>query len=67
MFTFLTRRRAEDARVARFVHAIHLSERYAVNPDWTLQTVPDEDPAPVAGWLSETAAFPAIILAGTIL
>lgn len=57
-----SRRRAEAARVARFVHAIKLSERYAVNPDWNLQPVPDTD----AG-RTDTVAFPRIVLAGTII
>lgn len=62
------RRRTEDARVARFLHAIELSARYAVNPDWTLVPVPDEEPAPVSSsWRTDTVAFPAIILTGTIL
>lgn len=54
-----SRRRAEDARVARFVHAIALSGRYTLDPAWELQTVPDDQPA--------TVAFPRIILAGTVL
>jgi hypothetical protein len=62
MFAFITRRRrAEDARVARFLHAIALSDRYAVDPDWELRTVPD---AP-RGWLSDptdTVQFPRIVL-----
>ena len=66
-----SRRRREAARVARFVHAIHLSARYAVNPDWTLHQVPDEEPEPRHPWLADsrtdTVAFPAIVLAGTVL
>jgi hypothetical protein len=66
---YLTRRarHAESARVDRMLHAIALSGRYTVDEEWTLHTVPDEDPAPVAGWRTDTVAFPAIILAGTIL
>ncbi len=68
MFSYLipSRRRAEDARVASFLHAIRLSDRYTVDPDWQLQTVPDDVPAPARS-LTDTVAFPAIILAGTIL
>ena len=57
MFRIITRRRrAETARVDAFLHAIALSERYTVNPEWQLQTVP-----------TDTVAFPRIIMAGTIL
>jgi hypothetical protein len=38
-------RRAETARVDRFLHAIELSARYAVNPEWDLSPVPDETQA----------------------
>lgn len=65
--TLIARRRREDARVTRFLHAIELSGRYTVDLNWELQQVPDE-PAPApASWRTDTAAFPAIILAGTIL
>jgi len=69
MLTYLIRRRrAEDARVARFLHAIELSGRYAVDDGWELQIVPDEQSTqPVAGWRTDTVAFPRILLAGTPL
>lgn len=41
--TLLSRRRREDARVDDFLHAIALSARYTVDPDWQLHTVPDTD------------------------
>ena len=43
--TLLTRRAREDARTDDFLHAIALSARYTVDPDWALQHVPDEQPA----------------------
>jgi hypothetical protein len=69
----IRRRRAEDARVARFLHAIQLSGRYTVDESWELQHVPDvpdgpdgPDPWP-AGWRTDTVAVPTILLAGTPL
>ena len=64
MFTFITRRRrSEDARVADFLHAIELSTRYAVDPDWQLQRELDEHTTePVAGWRTDTVQFPRIVL-----
>jgi hypothetical protein len=60
MFTLITRRRAaEDARVTRFLHAIELSARYSVNPDWELRRVVDEPS-------TDTVAFPRIVLAGAL-
>jgi hypothetical protein len=42
-------RRSEDQRVDNFLHAIALSARYRVDPDWQLQAVPDDTTAlPVA-------------------
>jgi hypothetical protein len=61
-----SRRRAEARRVERFLHAIHLSERYAVNPDWNLTPTTDEAPQWPAD-RTDTVAFPRIILAGTVL
>ncbi len=43
--TLLSRRRREDERVDNFLHAITLSARYTVDPDWQLRTVPDMQPA----------------------
>lgn len=66
MFTLTTRRRrAEDQRVHAFLHAITLSERYSVDPDWALQQTPDEP----AQWSAAdaTVAFPRILLTGTVL
>jgi hypothetical protein len=68
MLRFITRRRRiEDARVDRFLHAIELSGRYSVNPDWELQPVPDEQPTVPVDWRTDTAAMPVILLAGTPL
>ena len=68
MFAIITRRRrAEDARVAAFLHAIELSERYPVDPDWQLQQVPDEPYRWPAALSTDTVAFPRISLAGTVL
>jgi hypothetical protein len=63
MFRYLSRRarRAEEARVIRFLHAIELSARYSVNPDWTLQPVPDEAPQQPAT-RTDTVQFPRIVL-----
>jgi len=54
---YLTRRarRREAARVERMIHAIRLSGRHLVD---------EELPR---SWRTDTVAFPAIILAGTIL
>jgi hypothetical protein len=61
MLRFITRRRRiEDARVERFLHAIELSGRYSVSPDWELRPVPDES-------RTDTVGFPRILLAGTVL
>ena len=54
--TLLSRRAREDARVDDFLHAIHLSATYRLDPSWELQRVP-----------TDTVAFPRIILAGTVL
>lgn len=43
--TLLSRRRLEDERTDNFLHAIRLSARYTVDPDWQLHTVPDDDDA----------------------
>lgn len=62
MLTFITRRRrSEDARVAAFLHAIELSDRYAVDPDWQLQQLEDDAPQ-LAGWRTDTVQFPRIVL-----
>jgi hypothetical protein len=60
----ITRRRREDARVERFLHAIELSARYSVNPDWSLQSVPDDAPAapPAIDPMEDTLSIPRIIL-----
>jgi hypothetical protein len=68
MFRTITRRRrAEDTRVAAFLFAIELSARHHVDPDWQLLRVPDDAPQQVAGWRTDTVAFPRIVLAGTAL
>jgi hypothetical protein len=66
MFRIITRRRrAENQRVAAFLHAIELSAEYAVDPDWQLYAV--EDDAPELDWRTDTVALPTILLAGTPL
>jgi hypothetical protein len=37
--SLLSRRRREDQRVEDFLHAITLSARYTLNPEWQLQAV----------------------------
>lgn len=43
--TLFARRHREDARVVDFVRAMHLSERYTLDPAWELQPVPDDTQA----------------------
>lgn len=54
--TLLSRRRREDERTDNFLHAIRLSARYTVDPDWQLLAVLDV-PQP-ATQLDETRALP---------
>jgi hypothetical protein len=46
--TVLSRRRREDQRVDDFLHAIALSERYTVDPDWQLHAADDTHPLPLS-------------------
>ena len=45
--TLLSRRRLEDERTDNFLHAIALSARYTVDPDWQLHAVPDDATHPL--------------------
>lgn len=57
--TLLSRRAREDARVDDFLHAIALSARYRVDPDWQLLAAPaDDSPQPV----EDAVALPAGLL-----
>lgn len=40
--TLLSRRRRETARVDAFLHAIHLSATYTLDPHWTLRPIADD-------------------------